>query len=79
MVALVAEDGGGRSGHGLMVAIVTEDGGGESFVGDWHPRHLSSFGGRGAGMWASLSWYIVVAVWLFATSLAMMWHLGSEQ
>ena len=62
-----------------MVAVVAEDGGGRSFEGSWRPHHLCSFGGGGAGMWASLSWYIVVIVQLFATSVAMMWHLRSKQ
>ena len=63
----------------FMMAVVTEDGGGKSFMGSLHPCHLCSFGGGGAGTWASLSWYVIVVVHLFATSAAVTWHLGSEQ
>ena len=63
-------------GHGSMVAIVAEDGGGGSFMGGWHPHHLCLFGGKGAGTWASLGWYVVVVVRLFATWVATTWHLG---
>ena len=66
-------------GRGSMVAVVAEDGGGGSFVGGWRPRRLCLFGGRGAGTWASLGWYVVVVVRLFATSVATTWHLASEK
>ena len=63
-------------GRGLMVAVGAEDGSGGSFVGGWHPHCLCSFGGGGAGTWASLGWYVVVVIRLFATSVATTWHLG---
>ena len=34
-------------------------------------------GGQGCWyVWASLGWYVVVVILLFATSVAVTWHLG---
>ena len=68
-----------------MVAVVAEDGGSGSFVGGWRPRRLCSFGGGGAGTWASLGWYIfvVVRLWLWLSGChgrcPIVCHIGGNE